>query len=719
MSVNDLDVTGERTKMNQSSKRFTWVPLYQEIADKLVAYRDRQPELIQLLEDIRAKEIIVTPLNDKAEPSGETFLIKEIDPFTFLGTFNRGIKNEHRLGILAEMKTFFGCEQPLPTDFDGIPILNNQRSWFVRYQHARLDADVPALWDVFEKALQDEPLDNQEFLDSYDDAISVKGVNVNLSMGLFWIRPNTFLNIDGTNRAYLNIDAKAHTTGEKYKQTLAQIRSQHSESFLELSLAAYHAKDDNAPDPPEEFSKTDSYWLVGASWDNIDQTIQFVDKGVWINGYRDGRYADHVNAMQVGERIAIKAMATQKHGLPFDSRGKTASRMTIKARGTIVKNHGDGRTVEVEWEPDFKAKDWYFFTYQRAVWRLQLRDDYQHKEYAERLIRFVFHDEPQDYDYFCSKWYSEPDKPTIEDEDSTEGDSVRPYGIEDIVADGVFLDVTELEQVLSRLAEKKNLILQGAPGVGKTFVAEKLAFALMQESDRSRIKFLQFHQSYSYEDFVRGYRPLEEQAGTFGIQDGIFFDFCEQARQDERVHVLIIDEINRGNLSQIFGELLMLIEKDKRKEKYAVPLMYPRAEEQDFFVPENLYIIGMMNLADRSLALVDYALRRRFAFKTLVPKYQSDAFSNWLTGKSMPSELIDLIVNRMSELNQAIADDESLGENYMIGHSYFCPTDPDLSGKDRNWYDGIIETEIVPLLKEYWFDNKDQQKSASERLLAQ
>ena len=144
--------------MKKQKKHFTWVPLYQELADKLVAYRDRQPELIQLLEDIRAKDIIVTPLNDKAEPSGETFLIKEIDPFTFLGTFNRGIKTEHRLGILAEMKTFFGCEKSLPTDFDGIPVLNNQRSWFVRYQHARLDSDVPALWDVFQKALKNEPL---------------------------------------------------------------------------------------------------------------------------------------------------------------------------------------------------------------------------------------------------------------------------------------------------------------------------------------------------------------------------------------------------------------------------------------------------------------------------------------------------------------------------------------------------------------------------------
>ena len=145
--------------------------------------------------------------------------------------------------------------------------------------------------------------------------------------------------------------------------------------------------------------------------------------------------------------------------------------------------------------------------------------------------------------------------------------------------------------------------------------------------------------------------------------------------------------------------------------------MYPRAGEPDFFVPENLYIIGMMNFADRSLALVDYALRRRFAFKTLVPEYKNEAFSNWLVNRSMPKHLVNQIVDRMTELNQSIEIDESLGENYCVGHSYFCPNESDLSGKDRNWYDGIIKTEIIPLLEEYWFDDRGKQKSARKKLL--
>ena len=230
---------------------------------------------------------------------------------------------------------------------------------------------------------------------------------------------------------------------------------------------------------------------------------------------------------------------------------------------------------------------------------------------------------------------------------------------------------------------------------------------------------VQFHQSYSYDDFVRGYRPQQDQTGHFGLQNGVFFKFCEQARQDpDRDYVFIIDEINRGNLSQIFGELLMLIEADKRKPKFAMPLLYPYPDEPNFFVPDNLYIIGMMNLADRSLALVDYAVRRRFAFATLRSRFDSTEFRDWLILRQMKPQLVDLIVHRLCLLNQQICADEMLGPNYEVGHSFFCPNGDDLSGCDRGWYDSIVETEIVPMLKEYWFDNAAKVAEAREQLLA-
>jgi 5-methylcytosine-specific restriction protein B len=182
--------------------------------------------------------------------------------------------------------------------------------------------------------------------------------------------------------------------------------------------------------------------------------------------------------------------------------------------------------------------------------------------------------------------------------------------------------------------------------------------------------------------------------------------------------VFIIDEINRGNLSQIFGELLMLVERDKRGPDFSVPLIYRKQPDERFYVPSNLYLIGLMNLADRSLAMVDYALRRRFAFVSLQPQYESETYRQWLAARSMDSAIIDLIVDRLSMLNQVIREDPLLGENYQLGHSFFCPEGADLSSLDKAWYQGIIRTEVAPLLREYWFDDPKKAQDLERQLLA-
>lgn len=300
------------------------------------------------------------------------------------------------------------------------------------------------------------------------------------------------------------------------------------------------------------------------------------------------------------------------------------------------------------------------------------------------------------------------------DDDPIVPDPAAPYSIDDILAE-LFLERTDIERYLDLWVSKKNLILQGAPGVGKSFVARRLAYALIGSKDDSKVQTVQFHQSYSYEDFVQGYRPNGSQG--FERKNGTFFEFREKALRDPAGrYVFIIDEINRGNLSKIFGELMLLIEPDKREPMWATRLAYADAADPDFYIPENLYILGMMNTADRSLSLVDYALRRRFAFVAMTPLYSAPKFREYLNSQGVTEDVVDKIVTRMSELNNAIeADRINLGPGFRIGHSFFTPsravTDSDA------WYRRIVEAEIYPLLEEYWFDAPENADQWRDQLL--
>ena len=259
----------------------------------------------------------------------------------------------------------------------------------------------------------------------------------------------------------------------------------------------------------------------------------------------------------------------------------------------------------------------------------------------------------------------------------------------------VYMTEERYETLVNVLRNKKNIILQGAPGVGKTFAARRLAWSMMGEKDDSRIEFVQFHQNYSYEDFMMGYKPVED---GFELKYGIFYRFCQKAaNQPDKEFFFIIDEINRGNMSKIFGELLMLIEKDYRGTK--MTLAY---NGLPFSVPKNLYIIGMMNTADRSLAMIDYALRRRFSFFEIEPGFDSQGFIRYQNG--LNSETLDELISKVKELNRKIAADKSLGRGFCIGHSYFC-------GRDvctDEWLHSVVDYDIMPMLSEYWFDDENE-----------
>ena len=566
-------------------RRFNWTRFYEAVADKLLTFRNRREELIAGIHVIASKVDSLSNLQDQFE-DGSSAPLKDICPFTAMGIFNRGITDANRKAIASELASLLGVSEPVPDSFEGIPILNNQKSWFFGFDNKRQSDDINILWEAFAQAIAFAESDDAEarsaFVSAYDNATQRYGVGWNLTMGLYWIRPWNFPTLDGQSQRYiskkLNIQIgmngpKGRCNATDYLAVLDTLEARFQEdaypvhSFPELSLAA---------------------WL-----------------------FRDSGTSAHPNAT----------------------------------------------------DPD--AQD---------------------------------------------------DEADATPEAEVTAAPIEPYSVDDILTDGCFIAQEKLEQILERLRTKKNLILQGPPGTGKTWLAKRLAFALMGQRDDSKVRAVQFHPNLSYEDFIRGWRPVGD--GKLTLVDGPFVEMIKAAAKDPTSrHVVVIEEINRGNPAQIFGEMLTLLEVDKRTPNEALELSYKRSDGERVFIPDNLYVIGTMNIADRSLALVDLALRRRFAFIDLEPTL-GKPWHDWVQSQcGIDLEILVEIEKRLITLNNEISADAGLGTQFRVGHSYVTPPFGIPISDAREWFRQVVDTEIGPLLDEYWFDSLEKSQKARERLL--
>ena len=706
-----------------TDNRFAWTDFYMEFADKLLAHREDRMPLVEAVHQTFAHPDLRFPLTDQFQDGFEGPL-QDICPFTTIGTFNRGVTDTNRSTIATELGRFLGVNEPAPSSFDGIPILNNQKSWFFGWARERDDDDIESLWEVFENAIRlvdsDDESSQQLFVNSYNQAQSVKGVRRNLTIGLFWIRPHRYPTVDGQSEKYmtgrLGISIpKIPPSGHEYLELADELKQRFNEegavvqSFQELSLEAYE---------PTTSNLASKVWLVRAGADGefedaaLEQSLAIVDWGVGdltdatdTDAVREQVRQDNPNSsnQRIGNitgQLTSFLLDMQQDDIVITPLKTQHDRLALgRIKGPYAYQEvGDNwyHTRKVEWISTEVPRGGFTEDLQssldlpKTIYRIQGNE-------AERRIAAMSD----------RHWGIQP---------SLDPPEVPLYTLQDIINDGCFLELSKLETILKRLKVKKNLILQGPPGTGKTWLAKKLAFALLGQRDHSRVRRFQFHPNLSYEDFILGYRPNDESKLT--LVEGPFLKAVTRAGDDQsNDYVIVIEEINRGNPAQIFGEMLTLLESDKRSPDEALRLAYSSSDaDRTVHIPPNVYVIGTMNVADRSIALVDLALRRRFAFVDLEPVF-GDVWRNWVHEQcGIALDFLANVEQRLTALNQRITSDRSLGSQFCVGHSYVTPgtqiDDP------VEWFRDVVDTEIGPLLDEYWFDNASEAENAKSELLS-
>lgn len=714
-----------------NTNQFDWVAFYKELASKLLQFKGKRDELVTNVLKIYEITGINMPTLEKDNN------IVDIDPFTVFGLFNKSsMKETNRVKILTAVADLFSISAPVPTSFDSIPVLNNQNATFYYFVGDRENGDIDDLWNLFSAALAyaaDPTADNRKTLSKYFDlTINKKGNgNSKITMGIYWIAPNSFLNLDQRNTWYIYESGKipsdlvgtlpaieAKIPSAKYFDIVEKLRSflQSDKStlkdFKELSFEAWRYSEEVNEEKRKEKAQAERESKGAALADDDVETTHYwiYSPGdgatIWDECYNDGIMAigwDSIgnlraftskDEMKLHMKETIDPSKSYKNAAyatwQFANDMKPGDIVFVKKGMHLIVGRG---IVESDYEYDPSRK--HYKNIRKVKWTHKGEWEHPGQAVMKTLTDIT------SYKDYVDKLNAIFESDVIDDVDEQEF-FYPPYDAEKFLEE-VYMDEENYDTLVALVLNKKNVILQGAPGVGKTFAAKRLAYSIMGVKDPNRVMMVQFHQGYSYEDFIMGFRPSEK---GFELKHGAFYNFCKEAEIDsENEYFFIIDEINRGNLSKIFGELFMLIESDKRGVE--LQLLY---SDEKFSVPSNVYIIGMMNTADRSLAMLDYALRRRFAFYEMKPGFDSDGFHEYRI--NLASEKFDRLINCVENLNSVIAADDSLGEGFCIGHSYFCnlkeATDQALSS--------IVEFELIPLLKEYWFDETTKVKDWTNNL---
>ena len=714
--------------------QFVWVNFYKEFASKLLAYKNNRGELVEKVKAIYAETGINMPTLEKDNQ------LVEIDPFTVFGLFNKSSMREaNRIKIITAVRKIFDVVTAVPDSFDSIPVLNNQNATFYYFIDSRGDEDIDDLWNLFDSALKyaaDPSADNRDVLSKYFDLVINKKGNGNskITMGLYWISPNSFLNLDSRNEWYIYESGKipadivaglpeieTKIAASKYFAIVEKLREYlqsgkcNLHDFKELSFEAWNystqvneekkaekkqtQREQKGSGLADDDVETVHYWIYSPG-DGASKWDEFYKRGIMGLGWREiGDFSQYSSKEEMKAAMKEKIDPTRPY--------KNAAHATwqflqeMKPGDIVFAKKGMhsviGRGV-VTSEYIYDSEDPEYPNIRKVNWTNT--GDWEHP--GQAVMKTLT--DITSYTDYVAKLNALIDVNEDEDDVEPEETAFPEYTPEKFLEE-VYMDGDSYDTLVELIRMKRNVILQGAPGVGKTFAAKRLAYSMMGCKDQNRVMMVQFHQSYTYEDFIEGFRP-SSTSDNFEIKKGAFANFCQKAAEEpDNEYFFIIDEINRGNLSKIFGELFMLIENDKRGN--ALQLLY---SGDKFSVPPKLYIIGMMNTADRSLAMLDYALRRRFAFFEMKPGFESEGFRDYKMAFANPK--FDSLIDCVENLNTVIAADDSLGEGFCIGHSYFC----NLSAITDKALSNIVEYEMVPLLKEYWYDEPIKVKDWTEKL---